>query len=323
MSIRAKITGVGHYVPSKVLNNKELEKMVETSDEWILSRTGIKERRILEDGKASSFMGALASKVAIEVANVEPEEIELIIVATVTPDMLIQHEIGAKNAWGVDVNGACTGFLYATAMGAQFIESGRYKKVLVIGSDKMSSITDYTNRNNCILFGDAAAAVVLEATEESDIGIIDYILKSDGSGQHFLYMKGGGSLHPATHETVDNKMHYIFQDGRTVFKFAVTGMADITEEIVKKNNIDSEEIKLFIPHQANLRIIDAAAKRVKLSPEKVVRNIVNYGNTTAATIPLGLSEAFNDGKLKKGDIVVFAAFGAGFTWGSMLVRWAI
>jgi 3-oxoacyl-[acyl-carrier-protein] synthase-3 len=319
MSIRAKITGVGHYVPSKVLNNKELEKMVETSDEWILSRTGIKERRILEDGKASSFMGALASKVAIEVANVEPEEIELIIVATVTPDMLfpstaclIQHEIGAKNAWGVDVNGACTGFLYATAMGAQFIESGRYKKVLVIGSDKMSSITDYTNRNNCILFGDAAAAVVLEATEESDIGIIDYILKSDGSGQHFLYMKGGGSLHPATHETVDNKMHYIFQDGRTVFKFAVTGMADITEEI-----------KLFIPHQANLRIIDAAAKRVKLSPEKVVRNIVNYGNTTAATIPLGLSEAFNDGKLKKGDIVVFAAFGAGFTWGSMLVRWAI
>lgn len=330
MSVRAKITGVGHYVPPKKLNNKELEQIVDTSDEWIISRTGIKERRILDDGKASSFMGALASKVAMEVAHVEPEEIELIIVATVTPDMffpstacLIQHEIGAKNAWGVDVNGACTGFLYATAMGAQFIESGRYHKVLVVGSDKMSSITDYTDRNNCILFGDAAAAVVLEATEEPDTGIIDYILKSDGSGQNFLYMKGGGSLHPATHETVDNKMHYIYQDGRTVFKFAVTGMADITEEIVKKNNIDSEKIKLFIPHQANLRIIDAAAKRVKLPPEKVVRNIVNYGNTTAATIPLGLSEAYNDGKLKKGDIVVFAAFGAGFTWGSMLVRWAI
>jgi 3-oxoacyl-[acyl-carrier-protein] synthase-3 len=330
MSARAKITGVGHYVPSKVLNNKDFEKMVETSDEWILSRTGIKERRILDDGKASSYMGALASKVALEVAGVDPEEIELIVVATVTPDMffpstacLIQHEIGAKNAWGVDVNGACTGFLYATAMGAQFIESGRYKKVLVVGSDKMSSITDYTDRNTCVLFGDAAAAVVLEATEEPDTGIIDYILRSDGSGQNFLYMKGGGSLHPATHETVDKKMHYIFQDGRTVFKFAVTGMADITEEIVKKNNINSEEIKLFIPHQANLRIIDAAANRVKLPPEKVMKNIVKYGNTTAATIPLGLSEAYNDGTIEKGDIVVFAAFGAGFTWGSMLVRWAI
>lgn len=330
MSVRAKITGVGHYVPSKVLNNKDLEEMVDTTEEWILSRTGIKERRILDDGKASSFMGALASKVALENAGVEPEELELIVVATVTPDMffpstacLIQHEIGAKNAWGVDVNGACTGFIYATAMGAQFIESGRYQKVLVVGSDKMSSITDYTDRNNCILFGDAAAAVVLEATEEPDTGIIDYILKSDGSGQNFLYMKGGGSLHPPTHETVDKKMHYIFQDGRTVFKFAVTGMADITEEIVKKNNISSEEIKLFIPHQANLRIIDSAAKRLKLAPEQVMKNIVNYGNTTAATIPLGLSEAYHDGTLKKGDIVIFAAFGAGFTWGSMLVRWSI
>jgi 3-oxoacyl-[acyl-carrier-protein] synthase-3 len=330
MSVRAKITGVGHYVPSKVLNNKDFEEMVETTDEWILSRTGIKERRILDEGKASSFMGALASKVALEVADVDAEDIELIVVATVTPDMffpntacLIQHEIGAKNAWGVDVNGACTGFLYATAMGAQFIESGRYKKVLVVGSDKMSAITDYTDRNTCVLFGDAAAAVVLEATEEPDTGIIDYLLRSDGSGQNFLYMKGGGSLHPATHETVDKKMHYIYQDGRTVFKFAVTGMADITEEIVKKNNIDSNDIKLFIPHQANLRIIDAAAKRVKLPDEKVMKNIVNYGNTTAATIPLGLSEAYNAGTLEKGDIVIFAAFGAGFTWGSMLVRWSI
>ncbi|UCF63709.1 MAG: ketoacyl-ACP synthase III [bacterium] len=329
MSVRAKISGIGHYVPSKVLDNQELEKMVETTDEWIISRTGIKERRILEDGKASSFMGALAAKVALENAGVAPEELDLIVVATVTPDMffpstacLIQHEIGAKNAWGVDVNGACTGFLYATAMGAQFIESGRYQKVLIVGSDKMSSITDYTDRNTCVLFGDAAAAVVLEPSTEPDTGILDYILKSDGSGQNFLYMKGGGSLHPATHETVENKMHYIYQDGRTVFKFAVTGMADVTEQIVKKHNIKSEEIKLFIPHQANLRIIDAAAQRVKLPPEKVLINIDKYGNTTAATIPLGLSEAYNDGRIQKGDYIIFAAFGAGFTWGSMLVRWA-
>jgi len=329
MSFKAKITGVGHYVPEKVLDNKTLEKMVETTDEWIVSRTGIKERRILGEGKGSSYMGALAAKVALEDAKVAAEEIELIVVATVTPDMffpstacLIQHEIGAKNAWGVDVNGACTGFIYATAMAAQFIESGRYKKVLVVGADKMSSITDYTDRNTCILFGDAAGAIVLERTRQAETGIIDYILKSDGSGQNFLYMKGGGSLHPATHETVDKKMHYIYQDGRTVFKFAVTGMADVTEEIVKKHHLKSSDIKLFIPHQANLRIIDAAAQRVKLAPEKVLINIEKYGNTTAATIPLGLSEKYYDEKLKKGDLIIFAAFGAGFTWGSMLVRWS-
>jgi len=330
MSVRAKISGIGHYVPEQVLTNKDLEKIVETTDEWIMSRTGIQERRILGEGKGSSFMGALAAKVALENAGVTPEEIELIVVATVTPDMffpstacLIQHEIGAKNAWGVDVNGACTGFVYAVAMGAQFIESGRYRKVLVVGADKMSAITDYTDRNTCVLFGDAAGAVVLEPSEDPNLGIIDYILKSDGSGQNFLYMKGGGSLHPATHETIDKKLHYIYQDGRTVFKFAVTGMADITEEIVKKHNLKGADVKLFIPHQANLRIIDAAAQRVKLSPEQVLINIEKYGNTTAATIPLGLSEAYLDGKLKKGDIVVFAAFGAGFTWGSMLIRWAL
>jgi 3-oxoacyl-[acyl-carrier-protein] synthase-3 len=222
----------------------------------------------------------------------------------------------------VDVNGACTGFVYATAMAAQFIESGRYKKVLVVGTDKMSSITDYTDRNTCVLFGDAAGAVVLERTKQAKTGIIDYILKSDGSGQNFLYMKGGGSLYPSTHETIEKKMHYIYQDGRTVFKFAVTGMADVTEEIVKKNHIQPSEVKLFIPHQANLRIIDAAAQRVKLSPNQVLKNIEKYGNTTAATIPLGLSEAYYDGRLKKGDIIIFAAFGAGFTWGSMLVRWS-
>ena len=207
-------------------------------------------------------------------------------------------------------------------MGAQFIESGRYKKVLVVGSDKMSAITDYTDRNTCVLFGDAAAAIVLEVSDDPNLGIVDYLLRSDGSGQNYLYMKGGGSLHPATHETVDQKMHYIYQDGRTVFKFAVTGMADITEEIVKKNNIDSKDIKLFIPHQANLRIIEAAARRIKLPPEKVLINIDKYGNTTAATIPLGLSEAYYDGQLSKGDIIIFAAFGAGFTWGSMLIRWS-
>jgi len=330
MGKRAKITGVGHYVPPKVLTNEDFEKMVDTTDEWITTRTGIKERHILEDGKGSSYMGAFAARRALEVANVSPEELDLIVVATVTPDMmfpntacLIQEEIGAKNAWAVDVNGACTGFIYATAMASQFIESGRYKKVLVVGADKMSSITDYTDRNNCVLFGDAAGAIVLESTEDANSGIIDFILKADGSGGKYLYMLGGGSLHPATHETVDKKMHYIYQDGRTVFKFAVSSMADITEEIVKKHNIASEEIKLFIPHQANLRIIDATARRLKLPMEKVVTNIRKYGNTTAATIPMGLSEAYSEGRLEKGDVVLFAAFGAGFTWGSMLIRWSI
>jgi 3-oxoacyl-[acyl-carrier-protein] synthase-3 len=330
MGITAKITGVGHYVPPDILTNQELEKMVETSDEWITSRTGIKERRILSVGKGSSYMGAFAAKRALEEARVMPEELELIIVATVTPDMmfpntgcLIQDQINAKKAWAVDVNGACTGFIYATAMGCQFIESGRYKKVLVVGSDKMSSITDYTDRNTCILFGDAAAAIVLEPSVDSDYGILDFILKSDGSGQNFLYLKGGGSVNPASHETVDKKMHYLYQDGRTVFKFAVAGMADITYEILKKNQVSPEEIKLFIPHQANKRIIDATARRLNLPPEKVLLNIEKYGNTTAATIPLGLSEAYLEGNLNKGDIVLFAAFGAGFTWGSMLLRWAI
>ena len=330
MGKRAKITGVGHYVPPRILTNEDFEKMVDTTDEWITTRTGIKERHILEDGKGSSYMGVFAAKRALEVADVAPEELDLIVVATVTPDMmfpntacLIQNEIGAKNAWAVDVNGACTGFIYATAMASQFIESGRYKKILVVGTDKMSSITDYTDRNNCVLFGDAAGAIVLEPAEDENSGIIDFILKADGSGGKYLYMLGGGSLHPATHETVDKKMHYIYQDGRTVFKFAVSSMADITEEIVKKHNISSEEIKLFVPHQANMRIIDATARRLKLPIEKVVTNIRKYGNTTAATIPMGLSEAYSEGRLEKGDVVLFAAFGAGFTWGSMLIRWSI
>lgn len=330
MGRNAAVTGVGHYAPEKVLTNHDLEKMVDTNDEWIRSRTGIRERRILEDGKGSSFMGTKAVEMILNDKKIDPEEIDMIVVATVTPDMvfpntacLIQESIGAKNAWAMDVNGACTGYVYALATAAQFVESGRYKKVLVIGSDKMTAITDYTDRNNCILFGDAAAAVLLEPAEDERYGILDFILKSDGKGKDQLYMLGGGSLNPATHETVDKKMHYLYQDGRSVFKFAVVGMADIAEEILLKNNLTGEDIAYFIPHQANLRIIDAAAKRLKLDSSKVVINIDRYGNTTAATIPLGLSEVYHNNGLKKGDYVLMSAFGAGFTWGSLLLRWAI
>lgn len=328
--MHAMITSVGHFVPERVLTNQDLEKMVDTSDEWIRTRTGIRERRILENGKASAFMGAEAAKKVLERRNLSPEEIDLIIVATVTPDMffpstaaLIQHQIGAKNAWGFDLNGACTGFVYALATGASFIESGRYQKVLVIGSDKMSAITDYTDRNTCVLFGDAAGAVLLEPTEEEGYGILDFLLRTDGSGGEYLYMPAGGSLRPASHETVEKRMHYIRQDGKTVFKFAVTGMADISAQIVEKNGLKGEDLKFFIPHQANLRIIDAAAKRLNLTEEQVVINIDRYGNTTAATIPLALSEIYEQGKLERGDYIVMAAFGAGFTWGSLLLRWAM
>lgn len=330
MGRNAAITGVGHYVPEKVLSNQDLEKMVDTTDEWIRTRTGIRERRILEDGKGSSFMGARAAEMILKEKNIDPLEIDMIMVATVTPDMmfpntacLIQDQIGARNAWGVDMNGACTGYIYALATAAQFVKTGQYKKVLVVGSDKMSAITDYTDRNNCVLFGDAAGAVLLEPTDDEQYGILDFILRSNGNGKDHLYMLGGGSLYPATHETVDKKMHYLYQDGRSVFKFAVVGMADIAEEILKKNNLEGKDIKFFIPHQANYRIIDAAAKRLKLDSSQVVVNIDRYGNTTAATIPLGLSEVYHDNKLEKGDYVLMSAFGAGFTWGSLLLRWVI
>jgi len=330
MDRNAAITGVGHFAPEKVLTNHDLEKMVDTSDEWIRTRTGIRERRILENGKGSSFMGGKAVEMILKEKNIDPEEIDMIVVATVTPDMmfpntacLIQEQIGAKNAWAMDVNGACTGYIYALATAAQFVESGKYKKVLVIGSDKMTAITDYTDRNNCVLFGDAAAAVLLEPVEDDQYGILDFILKSNGKGKDQLYMLGGGSLNPASHETVDKKMHYLYQDGRSVFKFAVVGMADIAEEILVKNNLTGEDIAYFIPHQANFRIIDAAAKRLKLDSSKVVVNIDRYGNTTAATIPLGLSEVYHNNGLKKGDYILMSAFGAGFTWGSLLLRWAI
>lgn len=325
----AAITAVAHYVPEKILSNIDLEKMVDTTDEWIKTRTGISERRILEKG-ASSDMAAEAINQLLKNRGIGPEEIEIIITATVTPDMLfpptstiIQRKVGAKNAWGFDIEAACSGFLYSLIVGAQFIETGNYKKVIVVGSDKMSSITDYTDRNSCILFGDAAAAVLLEPSDDENIGILDHIFYSDGTGEEALHMKGGGSLNPPTHETVDKKWHYIYQDGKAVFKVAVMGMADVSEEILKRNNLTGNDIDYFVPHQANLRIIDAAANRMGIDYSKVMINIDKYGNTTAATIPLCLSEWWQAGKLKRGNTVVLASFGAGYTWGSILLKWAI
>jgi 3-oxoacyl-[acyl-carrier-protein] synthase-3 len=322
----AMITALGMYFPDKVYDNKYFESIV---DEWIVSRTGIKERRILENGATSD----LAYKAALDLMknhNVKPEEIDCIIVATVTPDMffpatacLVQQKIGAINAWGFDLEAACSGFLFAFQTGAAFIESGQYKKVMVIGADKMSAITDYTDRNNCILFGDGGAAILLEPTEDKTLGLQDYILRIDGSGQDTLYMKGGGSLNPPTHETVDKKWHYIYQDGKAVFKVAVKGMADVSFELMKKNNLTSEDVAFLVPHQANKRIIDATAERMGLSKDKVMINIDRYGNTTAATIPSCLVEYYRAGKLKKGDKLILSAFGAGYTWGSSLVVWAM
>lgn len=326
--IRAAITAVGSYVPDKVLSNADLEKMVDTSDEWIRTRTGISERRIL--GKEpTSFLAVNAAENLLERTRVKPEEIELVIVATVTPDMffpstncIVSEKIGAVNAWGFDLVAACSGFVFALVTGAQFIESGQHKKVLVIGADKMSSITDYKDRNSCILFGDAGGAVLLEPAENPKYGILDSILHTDGKGSKYLYMLGGGSLNPASYETVDKGMHYIYQDGQVVFKEAVKGMADVSVEIMKKNNLKSEDISYLVPHQANLRILTACASRMGLSQDKVMVNIHKYGNTTAATIPLCLSEYWADGKIKKGDNLVLSSFGAGYTWGSVLVRWA-
>ena len=328
--MQAIITGVGHYVPEKTLTNRDLEKMVDTNDEWITTRTGIKERRILDKEKGTSYMATKAAQVVLEETNTSPDEIDLILLATVTPDMpvpsavsFIQKNLGATNSWGYDINGGCTGFMCALTTGAQFIESGRHKKVLVIGADKMSAITNYEDRTTCVLFGDAAGAVLLEASKENDLGIKDFILHLDGAGAEALAIEGGGSLHPASRETVEQKMHYIFQDGKTVFKHAVIGMADVSVKIVERNNLTDKDIKFFIPHQANYRIIDAAAKKMGLDKERVVINISKYGNTTAATIPLAMSETYQANKLAKGDWLVLAAFGAGFTWGSVLLKWAI
>ncbi|NQU67442.1 MAG: ketoacyl-ACP synthase III [Candidatus Marinimicrobia bacterium] len=326
--ILANITAMGMYVPEYVLSNAELEKTVETSDEWIQSRTGIKERRIVAKGEATSHMATNAANKLLAARGISAEEIEVIIVATVTPDMmfpstaaLVQNNIGAKNAWGFDLSGACSGFLFALQTGAQMIETGRYKKVIVIGADTMSSIIDYTDRNTCILFGDGAGAVLLEPS--CKYGVIDAKMRIDGSGGKYLHMKAGGSLNPASHDTVDNKMHYIFQDGKSVFKFAVRGMADISFDISERNNLKSEDIKLFIPHQANKRIIDGSANRLGLSDEQVFINIDKYANTTAATIPIGIVEAFESGRLIKDDNLIISAFGAGFTCGAMYIKWGM
>jgi 3-oxoacyl-[acyl-carrier-protein] synthase-3 len=325
----AMITGVGMYAPEKVLDNKYFESIVETNDEWIKTRTGISERRILENG-ATSDLAARAALDLFEKHNVNPLDIDAIIVATVTPDMffpstacLVQTKIGANNAWGFDVSAACSGFLFALQNGASLVESGRYKKVLVIGADKMSAITDYTDRNICILFGDAGSAVLLEPTEDKSLGLQDSILRIDGTGKDALYMLGGGSLNPASHETVDKKWHYIYQDGKAVFKVAVKGMADVSAELMEKSNLKSEDVAYLVPHQANLRIIDATAQRMGISKDKVMINIDKYGNTTAATIPLCLTEYYRDGKVKKGDNLILSAFGAGYTWGAIHVVWAI
>ncbi len=330
MRQNAYISAVAHYVPEKILTNADLERMVDTSDEWIRTRTGIRERHILEPGKATSDMAAEAVKKLCEVRGIDPLEIDLIIVATVTPDMffpstanLVQDKVGAKNAWGFDVSAACSGFIFALSAGTQFIWAGTHKKVVVIGSDKMSAITNYRDRNTCVLFGDAAGAVLLEPTDREDIGIMDFLLYSDGSGAEYLKMKAGGSLFPASLETVVNDWHFIYQDGKTVFKFAVTKMAEVSVDILEKNNLSGKDLTLLVPHQANLRIIDATVKRLGISYDQVMINIERYGNTTAATIPLALSEAYQMGKLDVGDLVLFSSFGGGFTWGSALLRWGL
>lgn len=325
----AIISAVGMYFPDKVYDNKYFESIVETTEEWILTRTGIKERRILEKG-ATSDLATNAALDLIKKHNVKPEEIDCIIVATVTPDMffpatacLVQERIGAANAWGFDLEAACSGFLFAFQTGCALVESGNYKKVLVIGADKMSSIVDYTDRNNCILFGDGAAAVLLEPSKDKNLGLQNSILRVDGSGESALHMRGGGSLNPPSHQTVDNKMHYLYQDGKAVFKVAVKGMADVSYELMQKNNLKSEDIAYLVPHQANMRIIGATAERMGLGMDKVMVNIDRYGNTTAATIPSCLVEYYRDGKIKKGDKLILAAFGAGYTWGASYIVWAI
>lgn len=324
---RAAITAVGHFLPEDRLTNADLEKMVDTTDEWIRTRTGISERRILKDPtKATSFMAAEAAKETLAKRGITANDLDLIIVATVTADMhfpatanLVQHSIGANNAWSFDVNAACCGFLYALNVGSQFVKAGTYKRVLVIGADTMSRIVDYTDRTTCVLFGDAAAAVLLEPTD-GEFGLIDYIAHVDGSGANALCMKAGGSLHPPSHETVDNGWHNIFQEGKQVFKFAVKGMADAADEIMARNNLTGDDVRYLVPHQANMRIIDATANRMGIGRDKVMINIQHYGNTTAATIPLCLYDW--EKELRAGDNLVLAAFGGGFTWGATYVRWA-
>ncbi len=326
-NLRAAITGVGAYLPDYILNNDELSRMVDTSDEWIMQRIGIKERRILkEDGKGASDLGAEAVNDLFKKTGLQPEEVDLLICATITGDYLfpstaniISDKVGIKNAWSFDISAACSGFIYGLEIAAKFVESGQYKKVILVSAEKMSSITDYSDRTTCPLFGDAGTAVLLEPTTE-ELGLMDYVIKSDGSGLKYLHMKAGGSVRPPSHKTVDNKEHFVYQEGQAVFKFAVLRMADISVEIMNRNNLTSEDIAWLVPHQANLRIIDATGKRMGLDPSKVMVNIQKYGNTTAATIPLCLWEW--EKQLKKGDNLILVAFGGGFTWGAIYLKWA-
>ena len=323
--ITAAITAVQGYVPEHILSNEDLATLVDTSDEWITSRTGIKERRIMRNG-ASSDMAAAAVKQLLEKKGIDPMDIDLVICGTVTPDHpfpstanILSDKTGMKNAWSFDVNAACSGFLFALATGSQFIETGKYKKVIVVGVDKMTSIVDYQDRTTCVIFGDGAGAVLLEPNTEG-LGLQDFILHSDGSGREFLVQPAGGSLNPASIETVENRMHYVKQEGQSVFKFAVTNMADVSAKIMEKNNLTSDDVQWLVPHQANLRIIDATANRMGLSKEKVMINIEKYGNTTAGTLPLCLWDY--EKQLKKGDTLILSAFGGGFTWGAIYLKWA-
>jgi 3-oxoacyl-[acyl-carrier-protein] synthase III len=325
---RACITAVGRYVPERVMTNKDLEAFVDTNDEWIRTRTGIQKRHVVEKGTGTSVLAAKAAQEALERRGVPASEVDLIIVATVTPDMifpstacLVQDKLKATRAWGFDISAACSGFPYALTMGAQFVANGVHKKVLVIGADVMTSILDYSDRATCVLFGDGAGAVLLEPGEDGT-GIIDFCHEVDGSGSGYLCMPAGGSLQPATHETVDKKLHYIHQDGPHVFKYAVRKFAETSTRLLERNRLRIADIDLFVAHQANIRIIDAAKERLGLPEEKVVKNIHEYGNTTAATIPLALGTALDQKRLKKGDLVLMAAVGAGFTVGSVLVRWS-
>ena len=326
---RAKISALGTYVPPRLLTNEDLEKMVDTNHDWIMDRTGIRERHIADKGVATSDLSVQAAKKALSERGLKPADLEAILVATVTPDMLfpstaclVQHKLGAKGAWGFDLSAACSAFVYALQVGAQFIATGAHKRVMVIGADVMSSIIDYTDRATCVIFGDGAGAVILEPAEDDSVGMIDFIHEVDGSGGGSLYMPGGGSLHPATHETVDKKMHYVHQDGQAVFKFAVRKQAEICEKILQRNGLKGSDIDAFIPHQANRRIITATADRLGLKPESVIINIDCYGNTTAGTVPLAMDTARQEGRLKKGDLVLLASVGAGFTVGATLLRWA-
>ena len=328
--VRAKISALGTYVPPRLLTNQDLEKMVDTTNQWILERTGIRERHLVDKGVATSDLAAAAAKKALSQRGIEASDVDAIIVATVTPDMffpstacLVQHKLGAKNVWGFDLSAACSAFVYAMQTGAQFIRSGAHKRVLVIGADVMSSIIDYTDRATCIIFGDGAGAVILEAAENESEGLIDYVHEIDGSGGQALYMPGGGSLNPSTCETVREKMHYVHQDGQTVFKFAVKKQTELCERLLERNGLKGSDIKAFIPHQANKRIITATAERLGITPENVIVNIDRFGNTTAGTIPLAMQTAVEEGRLKKGDLALLASVGAGFTVAASLMRWAI